>query len=333
MSKEERQHKIINVLETYFSDASLLWDKIMVSKITADPEGFVSFDTLSKLQKFKAIEATPEEIKECSKIRSLNKLKLSEDETRIARIKPFIPNKKEELDEWSIYVEGLTKPYVDEASISELFTKLVGRVSFVRIPENKRGFKQFQGFCFVEFDNKECVDKAIKLTESTDNFKLKLRIIFEWNKYKEDYLKRFEERKQWIQSLWQEYNNKQQQENSSKMELDKEETTFKKGVIVFVDHLDPKCSKTTAIELLQTSGVSIAFMTPKKKGLTSVHIRLESPEDAQRMCDYFENHPTIQENEQDKVGKASKEHSAETLKLRVLKGKSYTHGRGNILGK
>lgn len=102
---------------------------------------------------------------------------MSEDETRIARIKPFIPNKKEELDEWSIYVEGLTKPYVDEASISELFTKLVGRVSFVRIPENKRGFKQFQGFCFVEFDNKESVYKAIKLTESTDNLKLKLRIM------------------------------------------------------------------------------------------------------------------------------------------------------------
>lgn len=36
---EERQHKISNVLETYFSDASLLWDKVMLSKILADPKG------------------------------------------------------------------------------------------------------------------------------------------------------------------------------------------------------------------------------------------------------------------------------------------------------
>lgn len=36
---EERQHKISNILETYFSDASLLWDKVMLSKILADPNG------------------------------------------------------------------------------------------------------------------------------------------------------------------------------------------------------------------------------------------------------------------------------------------------------
>lgn len=36
---EERNRKIANVLETYFSDASLLWDKVMLSKVVADPDG------------------------------------------------------------------------------------------------------------------------------------------------------------------------------------------------------------------------------------------------------------------------------------------------------
>jgi hypothetical protein len=37
--EEERQRKLANILETYFSDASLLWDKVMLSKIVADPNG------------------------------------------------------------------------------------------------------------------------------------------------------------------------------------------------------------------------------------------------------------------------------------------------------
>lgn len=35
---EERERKIANVLETYFSDASLRWDKLFVGKMMADPD-------------------------------------------------------------------------------------------------------------------------------------------------------------------------------------------------------------------------------------------------------------------------------------------------------
>jgi hypothetical protein len=38
-SIEERERKIANILETYFSDASLLWDKVMLNKILANPDG------------------------------------------------------------------------------------------------------------------------------------------------------------------------------------------------------------------------------------------------------------------------------------------------------
>lgn len=36
---KDRQQNVVNVLETYFSDASLQWDKVMQSKILADPSG------------------------------------------------------------------------------------------------------------------------------------------------------------------------------------------------------------------------------------------------------------------------------------------------------
>lgn len=41
---EERQHKIAKILEAYFSDANLMWDKFMLSKIKADAEGCKFFN-------------------------------------------------------------------------------------------------------------------------------------------------------------------------------------------------------------------------------------------------------------------------------------------------
>jgi RNA recognition motif-containing protein len=110
---------------------------------------------------------------------------LSEDEEKIGRIKPFVMNKKQELDEWSIYVEGLAKPYNTEQSIRELFNSLVGHVSFFRIPPNQKGVQNFFGYCFIEFDNKDHVNKAVEImnryqvvTENTSKIdKLNLRVM------------------------------------------------------------------------------------------------------------------------------------------------------------
>jgi RNA recognition motif-containing protein len=82
---------------------------------------------------------------------------------RVGRIKPFVMKKKQELDEWSIYVEGLSKPYNTEQSIRELFNSLVGHVSYFRIPPNQKGQQIFFGYCFIEFDNKDHVNKAVEI--------------------------------------------------------------------------------------------------------------------------------------------------------------------------
>ncbi|CAO3653377.1 unnamed protein product [Cunninghamella echinulata] len=59
----DRQKKIANTLQAYFSDANLLWDKIMQQYIKKDNEGFVPFDLLEKLPRLKAMKATSIEIK------------------------------------------------------------------------------------------------------------------------------------------------------------------------------------------------------------------------------------------------------------------------------
>jgi hypothetical protein len=113
--------------------------------------------------------------------------------------------------------------------------------------------------------------------------------------------------------MWEEYNNQ-------KMEIVEDEKPYTEGLIVHVDQLHPKCPKTAAISLLETSGVKIAFMNTKKKGLSSTHIRLKDPKDAIAICQYFDTHPTVQETEKDIVGKQQETKTFDCLKLRVLTG-------------
>ncbi|EPB87113.1 hypothetical protein HMPREF1544_06039 [Mucor circinelloides 1006PhL] len=339
MSSGERTTRIANILETYFSDASLLWDKVMLSKILKDPENMVTFDELSNLPKFKAITATAQEIRSAAENHSLYRLKLTQDKQKVGRIKPYIVDKKEELDEWSIYVEGLKKPYDNEQSIKELFSKLVGSVSFFRIPPNQKGDTRFFGYCFLEFNDKSNVERAVQLvnrynTANTDEDdpmsdesdtreladKLNLRVMSksQWNDLKDEYLKLLAERKAYATNLWTKYENSEQVEQDVEEEI--EEKPFTEGLIVFVDGLHPQCPKTVAVALLQTSGVELAFMHPKKKGLSSTHIRLNTADDALRICDYFNTHHIVQETEKDKVGKEQDSRTSACLKLKLLQG-------------
>ncbi|GAN02342.1 hypothetical protein MAM1_0020d01785 [Mucor ambiguus] len=338
MNSKEREARIANILETYFSDASLLWDKVMLSKILKNPDRMVTFDELSNLPKFKSLAATAEEISAAAEKHSLNRLKLDQTKQKIGRIKPYVVDKKEELDEWSIYVEGLKKPYDNEQSIKELFSKLVGSVSFFRIPPNQKGDARFFGYCFLEFHDKCNVERAVQLvnryntsTDMNDPMsgesdakeladKLRLRVMpkSQWNDLKDEYLNLLAERKAYVTDLWTTYESGEQAE--AEMEEEVDEKPFTEGLIVFVDGLHPQCPKTAAVELLQTSGVQLAFMHPKKKGLSSTHIRLNTPEDAFKICNYFDTHHIVQETEKDKVGNAQDSKTSACLKLKLLQG-------------
>ncbi|KAI9282761.1 hypothetical protein BY458DRAFT_497296 [Sporodiniella umbellata] len=328
---DQRHRKIHNVLETCFSDANLLWDKLMLHHMSNDNGGFVSFKTLSRFPKFKTLGATPEEIKESAELYSLEKLKINSEGTSIARINPYTANKKKEDDSKSIYVEGLARSYQNDTKIKELFEKHVGPVQCIRIPETRSKTEAFLGFCFVEFSREEDADRAVQImNDNAELTKSKLRVMtkLRWNEYEQEYLKHQEKQKERIKYLWrQDYHkdektkNKTNDEGFAKKPKLESSLTFKKGVIALVQNIHPNSSKTTAIELLQTSGVQIEFMANKKKGLDRAHVRLGNSEDAQQLEEYFQGNPTIQETEKDKIGTASAEHDISTLKVRVLQGR------------
>ncbi|KAI8987663.1 hypothetical protein BDF20DRAFT_832571 [Mycotypha africana] len=387
---DDRERRIINALETYFSDASLLWDKVMQQKIMSNPQGMVSLTELVKLPKLRSFQVTDEELLSYIEKHSLTRLQLNEDKTKIGRIRPYVPNKKEVLDEWSIYVEGLTKPYHEEFKIKELFHTLTGgHVSFYSVPPNQQGSTAFYGYCFLEFDDKMYVEKAIHLfSEQKGNDgkahrknedevmldenqakllrKLDLRVIskLEWNRLRDEYVELLAEKKAGFKKLWDDYNNEQQQEDNGESQHDgdkrearvsqkrgphgivdddvpatkkykngsqTDKTTsskavktdeYPKGVIVFVDNLHLQCPKTIALKLLESrADVKIPFMGVKKKGLASVHIRLNTADDAQRICAYFnEQHAIIQENEKDTTGTEMDERTGSCIKMRLLQG-------------
>ncbi|KAL0076155.1 hypothetical protein J3Q64DRAFT_1754189 [Phycomyces blakesleeanus] len=364
--------KLANILETYFSDANLLWDKVLQSKINNDPDGFVSFNSLQTLSRFKKLNATAQDIKHAAVNHSLSKLKLDTSGESIGRIKPFVLNKKEEQDDWSIYVEGLQKPYHTEQAIKELFGSLIGHVSFVRIPKNTQGCSGFYGFCFVEFDDRDNVNKAVRLlnrfntsalcSEDQSNIvktnekkgennvedgdknsnenvieqanKLSLRVMSksDWNKLKEEYLEVQAARAAYTRDQWSKYyaslpntaeeipGPEPQQQKKKKGEELPETMEYTKGIIVYVGNIHPKSSKTVISKLLEKSGLLVPYIG-RKKGLDYCHARLSSPEDAQQLVKYFENHPVIQENHTDDTGKAASTADMFKVNLRIISGK------------
>lgn len=138
-------------------------------------------------------------------------------------------------------------------------------------------------------------------------------------------MKLLAERKAYATNLWTKYENSEQVEQDVEEEI--EEKPFTEGLIVFVDGLHPQCPKTVAVALLQTSGVELAFMHPKKKGLSSTHIRLNTADDALRICDYFNTHHIVQETEKDKVGKEQDSRTSACLKLKLLQGRRCIYTR------
>ncbi|OAD65952.1 hypothetical protein PHYBLDRAFT_73274 [Phycomyces blakesleeanus NRRL 1555(-)] len=335
--------KLANILETYFSDANLLWDKVLQSKINNDPDGFVSFNSLQTLSRFKKLNATAQDIKHAAVNHSLSKLK-----------------------------EGLQKPYHTEQAIKELFGSLIGHVSFVRIPKNTQGCSGFYGFCFVEFDDRDNVNKAVRLlnrfntsalcSEDQSNIvktnekkgennvedgdknsnenvieqanKLSLRVMSksDWNKLKEEYLEVQAARAAYTRDQWSKYyaslpntaeeipGPEPQQQKKKKGEELPETMEYTKGIIVYVGNIHPKSSKTVISKLLEKSGLLVPYIG-RKKGLDYCHARLSSPEDAQQLVKYFENHPVIQENHTDDTGKAASTADMFKVNLRIISGK------------
>ncbi|KAI8341377.1 hypothetical protein BC941DRAFT_449805 [Chlamydoabsidia padenii] len=325
----DRQKQIVNTLETYFSDANLRWDKVMQQYLHERNDGCkiigtypstlfhsigIPFEKLIGLKKMKLLQVTAEDLKEAVHGPSKAKLKVSEDGTSIGLINPFTLNKivdrnlvkrrrTEERDDWSIYVEGLGKKHGTEQVIVDLFEKHVGPVVFVRFPADRNGNTGFHGYCFVEFENKDDVDKAVDIMNDKEIAKLRVMT-------KDEYLLHQQKCAEQIKQLWTKYN--------EQPEPPTQDEDYPKNVIAFVQNTHIKSAKTTIKTLLEQSGASITFMK-HKKGIDSCHVRLSSAEDTNKLVDYFEKHALTQSSGTDTTGSITKNPN-EAIKVRALSG-------------
>ncbi|ORZ21347.1 hypothetical protein BCR42DRAFT_488438 [Absidia repens] len=342
------QKKIANTLEAYFSDANLMWDKTMQLLISNGDDGCVAFERLIKLQRMKPMNIDAKQLKDAASEYSMKRLKISDDGNSIGRIKPYILKKTDVLDDWSIYVEGLSKKYQDEQHISDLFQTHVGRVSFVQIPANRYGVTQFHGFCFVEFDDKDNVEKAVEmmnmenddkiLNENDTIAKLGLKVMTKnmWNKYQDEYLIHKRMASEHITQLWRDYNDEERLTNQkvesstaplrntvhSTKKIEDSTMAYPKNVIIFVRNIHPKSSKTTIRKLLEQSGAATAFVK-HKKGLDSCHVRMASPEDTEKVSQYFGTHHLIQDSGIDSQGTVidASTGASSAISVRAISGK------------
>lgn len=89
-------------------------------------------------------------------------LKVSEDGTKVCRLTPI--NKKENIDECTVYVQNLP-PDSDHDWLISAFSKY-GTVVYVSIPRYKSN-KKIKGFAFVEFDTPTGAKQCIKVRKVT----------------------------------------------------------------------------------------------------------------------------------------------------------------------
>lgn len=87
-------------------------------------------------------------------------LKVSEDGTKVCRSTPF--NKKENIDECTVYVQNLPL-HADHDWLTLVFSNY-GPVVYVSIPRYKNN-KKIKGFAFVEFDTPLGAKECIKVRE------------------------------------------------------------------------------------------------------------------------------------------------------------------------
>ncbi|XP_012286644.1 la-related protein 7 [Orussus abietinus] len=144
---------ILKQMEFYFSDANLSKDRFLGNLIKQDPK-----IDLGIFLRFNKIRALTTELSRVAKaLKGSTILSVSEDGTKVWRVTPI--KEKENLDECTIYVQGLS-PGADHELLSTIFSQY-GTVEYISVPRYKSN-KKIKGFAFVEFQTPESSMKCIK---------------------------------------------------------------------------------------------------------------------------------------------------------------------------
>lgn len=127
---DETCEKIVEQVEFYFSNESLLKDAFLLKHVRRNKEGFVSLKLVSSFKRVRQIcrdwRAVGHAIKKCSK-----KIELNDLNTKIRRLEP-LPEHDETLPSRTIVATGLPVNKLTIEKVSDIFSKC-GEIALVRI--------------------------------------------------------------------------------------------------------------------------------------------------------------------------------------------------------
>eukprot|EP00600_Ochromonadales_sp_CCMP1393_P005994 CAMPEP_0174968140 /NCGR_PEP_ID=MMETSP0004_2-20121128/7962_1 /TAXON_ID=420556 /ORGANISM="Ochromonas sp., Strain CCMP1393" /LENGTH=359 /DNA_ID=CAMNT_0016217327 /DNA_START=21 /DNA_END=1100 /DNA_ORIENTATION=+ len=165
---DSKQDAIKRQIEFYFSDSNFRKDKFLQTKAKEDPNGYVKIETLLTFNRLKSLTTDVAVI--LDSIKESSSVEVSDDGLGIKR-STELPELDDSMDR-TLYVKGFP---VDDAdvtieAISEQFSAY-GKVCMVRLRKNKPD-KTFKGSCFVEYDDKKCVETAIAAAHEGEEVKI-----------------------------------------------------------------------------------------------------------------------------------------------------------------
>lgn len=153
LRKKALHASILKQMEFYFSDANLNKDRFLSELLKTNP--YVDLDVFTQFNKLRELTIDTNRIAKALQKSTI--LKVSEDGTKVYRITPI--NKKENIDECTVYVQNLP-PDADHDWIISIFSKF-GLVEYVSVPRYKSN-RKIKGFAFVEFDTPNSAQECLK---------------------------------------------------------------------------------------------------------------------------------------------------------------------------
>ncbi|XP_031617048.1 la-related protein 7 [Contarinia nasturtii] len=157
--KKQYFNRIRQQMEFYFGDSNLSKDRFLSKLMAENP--YVPLDVFLTFNKIKAMANSIEELQKA--IDGSEMLELSDDRQSVRRTTEI--QKKDQLDEYMIYVEALP-PNATHDSVRHQFSQF-GNVAYVSLPKYKKSGR-IKEFAFVEFEEKSSVEKCIQAFQQFD---------------------------------------------------------------------------------------------------------------------------------------------------------------------
>ncbi|PWA00138.1 hypothetical protein BB558_003840 [Smittium angustum] len=286
--------EIVGQLEYYLSDWNLRKDEFLQAKIKEAPGGWIHINTFFEFPRLQNLYSKTIILPSLKLVAKNSKeIEANISKKLLRRRRPFQDLDKQTIDKRTVYVEGFIKPYTTAQSIKSLFENFFGKILFVN-PYYDLEKNHFHGFAFIEFYNDNsatsCVTSINKAynnevidTINLDELKNKLPNLrawkkTDWEKLKMEYLN--------LQTLMQ-------------REI-KRPFQIKDSSIIRVHGIHPESTVDTLVKLIAKK--KPVDYVDHEKGSIFAYLIFQTPKDASKASEYFENKELYHKNSLDSKG-------------------------------